>query len=243
MIAIPAIDIRGGKVVRLRQGNFTEQTTYSDSPVEIAAQWAACGARMLHIVDLDGAVEGMVKNLDLVRKIAAAVKMQVELGGGIRDEDSIRRAMDSGVSKVVIGTRALDENFLRPVLKKFGDSIVVGIDASQGMVVTKGWVVKTASKAVDLARRVESLGARTINYTDISTDGMLAGPNIDSLRELLEVTTMDVVVAGGVSSIEDIRRLKALEEDGLRGIIIGKALYEGKVDLTEAIRICEGVSR
>jgi len=237
MIVIPAIDIRCGKVVRLAQGRFTDQTTYSDSPVDMALKWAACGAEMIHIVDLDGAAEGAPKNLAIVRQIADAVKVKLELGGGIRDEASIGKALDAGVSKVVIGTRALDEKFLEDAVKKFGSRLVVGIDASEGLVVTKGWTVKTKARAVDLARKVESLGVRTINYTDVSKDGMLGGPNIDSLRELLGVTKMDVVLAGGIASIDDIKRLKLLESDGLSGVIIGKALYEGCIDLAEAIKI------
>lgn len=239
MIAIPAIDIRGGKVVRLSQGKFSAETVYSDSPVEMAKKWEAAGAEMIHVVDLDGAAEGRPANLDLVRMITKAVKSKIELGGGIRDEASIQQAIDAGVSKVVIGTRALDQKFLESVVMKFGASIVVGIDACEGFVCTKGWVVTTKANALDLARQVESAGVKTINYTDISKDGMLAGPNIDSVVELLGATRVDVVLAGGVSSINDIRRLKTLPGRGLKGVIIGKALYESRVDLKEAIEVCK----
>jgi phosphoribosylformimino-5-aminoimidazole carboxamide ribotide isomerase len=239
MIAIPAIDIRGGKVVRLSQGKFSAETVYSDSPVDMAIKWEAAGAEMIHVVDLDGAAEGRPANLDLVRMIGKAVKLKIELGGGIRDESSMRKAIDAGVSKVVIGTKALDRKFLESVLKKFGASIVVGIDACEGFVCTKGWVVTTKANAIDLARQVESAGVKTINYTDISKDGMLAGPNIDSVVELLEATRADVVLAGGISGINDIRRLKTLPGRGLKGVIIGKALYEGRVDLKEAIGACK----
>lgn len=238
MIAIPAIDIKSGKVVRLSQGEFSKQTVYSDSPVEMALKWESIGARMIHIVDLDGALEGVSRNLDLVKEIASRVKSDIELGGGIRDEDSIKKAIDAGVDKVVIGTKALDSKFLDSAGKKFRDHIVVGIDARDGIVQTKGWVFNTDISAVEFAKKVGSAGIKTINYTDISRDGMLGGPNIDSLREMINATGLDIVAAGGVSNIEDIVKLKTLEADGLRGVIIGKALYEGKLDLSEAIAIC-----
>lgn len=236
MIVIPAIDIRGGKVVRLTQGRFSEETVYSDSPVDMARRWESAGAEMIHVVDLDGAAQGRPVNLDIVRKIASAVKADIELGGGIRDEESIGKAVDAGVSKVVLGTRALDEKFLAHAVKAFGSNIVVGIDASNGVVFTKGWVVKSGAKAVDLARMVESAGVRTVNYTDISKDGMLAGPNIDSVKELLDATGLEIVVAGGVSEISDIKKLKAIPGRGIKGAIIGKALYEARIDLGEAIK-------
>ena len=238
MILIPAIDIKGGKVVRLTQGKFSQETVYSDSPVEMALKWASFGVGMIHIVDLDGAKAGSPKNLGIVKKIAQSVGVKIELGGGIRDEESVKAALDAGVAKVVLGTKALDEQFLWNIAAKFRDNLVVGIDASDGFVHTKGWVFKTDMKATDLARRIASLGIRTINYTDISKDGMLEGPNIDSLREMLMIGGLDIVAAGGVSNIGDIRKLKALEKDGLTGVIVGKALYEGKIDLAEAVGVC-----
>jgi phosphoribosylformimino-5-aminoimidazole carboxamide ribotide isomerase len=239
MIVIPAIDIRDGKVVRLAQGKFSEQTTYSASPVEMAKRWACCGAEMIHIVDLDGAALGIPQNLALVRQIADAVDVKLELGGGIRSEDSICKAIEAGVSKVVIGTRALDEKFLGDAVKKYGDRLVVGVDASDGLVVTKGWVHKTTMSAIEFANKVESMGVKTINYTDISKDGMLEGPNIESLNELLDATGIDVVLAGGISSIEDMKRLISLKAKRLKGVIVGKALYEGRLDLAEAIKACK----
>lgn len=238
MIVIPAIDIKGGKVVRLTQGKFAQETVYSDSPVEMARKWASFGVEMIHVVDLDGAKTGSLKNLGSVKDIAGAVKSKIELGGGIRDEESIRAALDAGVDKVVLGTKALDEQFLWNIAAKFKERLVIGIDASEGLVHTKGWVFKTDMKAVDLARKIASLGIRTINYTDISKDGMLEGPNLDSLREMLRIGGVDIIAAGGVSSIDDIRKLKSLEKDGLKGVIIGKALYEGKLDLGEAVKVC-----
>lgn len=238
MIVIPAIDIRAGRVVRLSQGEFSRQTVYSDSPVEMALKWESFGVGMIHIVDLDGALEGSSKNLAIVSDIARRVKAKIELGGGIRDEESIGRAIDAGVDKVVIGTKALDQKFLQSAAGRFRDNIVVGIDARDGMVHTKGWLLNTDITAVELAKRIGSTGIKTINYTDISKDGMLGGPNEDSLREIIRATGLNIIAAGGVSSIEDILKLKKLEAGGLKGVIVGKALYEGKLDLAETIAIC-----
>jgi phosphoribosylformimino-5-aminoimidazole carboxamide ribotide isomerase len=235
---IPAIDIMGGKVVRLLQGDASKVTVYSLSPVEMAQNWASYGIEMLHIVDLDGAFGGELKNLEVISEIAKSVDAKVELGGGIRNEAAIEKALRAGIDKVVIGTKALDSKFLKEAGKRFGEHIVVGIDAKSGMVCTKGWVEKTEIKAVDLIKEIERCGIKTVNYTDISRDGMLCGPNIASLRELLSKTSLEVVASGGVSNIDDIKRLKALEKEGLAGIIIGKALYENAIDLGEAVLIC-----
>jgi phosphoribosylformimino-5-aminoimidazole carboxamide ribotide isomerase len=238
MKVIPAVDIRGGKVVRLIQGNIGLETIYSHSPLEEAQRWASYGIDMLHIVDLDGAIEGRLVNFDIVKEIVKKIKAKVELGGGIRDEDTIKMVLDGGIDKVVIGTKALDEKFLEKIEKKFRDNVVVGIDAKEGMVRTKGWLFNTRIRAVKLAKEMEFLGVRTINYTDISRDGTLEGPNIASLTELMKATKVDIIASGGVSCIKDVERLKALEKDGLKGMIIGKALYEKTVDLREAIEIC-----
>ncbi len=238
MKVIPAIDIRGGKVVRLIQGAVERETVYSDSPVKMAENWSSYGVDLIHIVDLDGAMEGYPKNLGIVKEIVKRIKTPVELGGGIRDEKTIKAVLGCGVDKVVIGTKALDEKFLEKIEKEFRDKIVVSIDASRGMVHTKGWVFKTKIKAIDLAKRVESLGVKRINYTDIGKDGTLEGPNIKSIEALIKSVGIDVIAAGGISTIEDVKNLKPLEKEGLKGIIIGKALYENTVDLKEAMRIC-----
>ncbi len=235
---IPAIDIRDGKVVRLTQGLASEETIYFDSPLDVAEGLASSGVELIHIVDLDGALKGKLRNLEIIKKIANTVMPKVELGGGIRDEATIKMVLDSGIDKVVIGTKALEEDFIGKITKTFGDRIVVGIDAREGMVHTKGWALKTNMKAINLAKRIEKIGIKTINYTDISRDGTLKGPNIDSLRELLQSTNIDVIAAGGISTIDDLKKLKALEEDGLKGVIIGKAIYENRIDLKEAIQIC-----
>ena len=237
MIIIPAIDIRGGKVVRLAQGKAGCETVYFDSPLEVARMWAAQGADLIHIVDLDGAVSGSPKNLRSVKEIIDNVNVKIELGGGIRDLETVQDLIDAGVEKVVIGTRALEENFISKASKRFGGRIVVGIDAKDGMVLTMGWLFKTGMNAVDLAGKMAGLGIKTINYTDISRDGMLKGPNVDSLKEMLKVKGIDIIASGGVSTIDDVKRLKGLEADGLKGMIIGKALYEKTIDLREAIKI------
>ncbi len=238
MKVIPAIDIRLGKVVRLAQGKAECETVYFDSPLEVARMWAAQGARLIHVVDLDGAIFGEQKNLKIVKDIVDAVDVKIELGGGIRDLKTVQSLIDAGIEKVVIGTRALEEDFISKASKRFGDRIVVGIDARDGTVLTKGWLFKTEMKAVALAEKMASLGIKTINYTDISRDGMLKGPNIESLKKILEVEGVEIVASGGVSTIEDVKRLNALGRSGLKGMIIGKALYEKTIDLKEAIRIC-----
>jgi len=238
MKIIPAIDIKHGKVVRLTQGRADLETVYSDSPLEMARHWASYGVGLIHIVDMDGAFEGYPKNLAVVKEIARQIKPKIELGGGMRDEDTIDLVLRAGVDNVVIGTRALDKEFLSRVAKKFGEKIVVAIDARNGVVFTRGWLEKTKTNAVDFAYQLEDYGIKRINYTDIGRDGMLEGPNIEPIERLLEATTLEVVIGGGISSLADIERLKALESKGLAGIIIGKALYEGRIDLKEAIAIC-----
>ncbi len=239
MQVIPAVDIKGGNVVRLAQGLADKETIYSDSPMEMAAKWASYGVDLIHIVDLDGALSGELKNLSIVSSIVKAVPSKIELGGGIRDVETIERVLDAGVSKVCIGTRALDKRFLTDISKSaYRDMVVISVDAKDGFVHTKGWVEKTDIKATDLVVEVERFGIKTVNYTDIAKDGMLEGPNIRSLGELLNISKIDIVAAGGVSTIDDVKRLMTLGKEGLKGMIIGKALYEGRIDLKEAIDIC-----
>ena len=239
MLVIPAIDIKGGKVVRLIQGLADKETVYSESPVEMAEKWASFGVDLIHVVDLDGALQGELKNLRNVQDIVGAVKPKIELGGGIRDLRTIERVLDAGVQKVCIGTKALDKKFLAAISKSdFREMVVISIDAKDGFVHTKGWVEKTGVKATELVKEVADFGIATVNYTDISKDGMLEGPNIDSLKELLKLCRLNIVAAGGVTTIEDVKKLKALSKSGLKGMIIGKALYEERIDLAEAIEIC-----
>lgn len=238
MKVIPAIDIRGGKVVRLIQGAPELETVYSESPLEMAEKWASFGVDLIHVVDLDGAIEGSLRNLVIVKEMVKRIKAKIELGGGIRDEETIKKVLDAGVDKVVIGTKALDEKFLETVRKEFKDNVIVAIDAREGIVQTRGWVFITKVRARDLAKKVEDIGIKRINYTDISRDGTLEGPNIRSIKALLKATKVEIVASGGVSTIDDVKRLKSLEKNGLVGLIIGKALYENTIDLKEALDIC-----
>jgi len=238
MKIIPAIDIRGGKVVRLIQGDVELETIYSNSPLEMAEKWSSLGADVIHVVDLDGALEGQLKNIDIVKEMAKKINSKIEFGGGIRDEAAIKTMLDIGVARVVIGTKALDSKFLEAVAKRFKDKVIVSIDAKEGMVHSKGWVFKTKVSAIELAKEAEHLGIKRINYTDISKDGTLEGPNIKSLQNLLKSTNIDIVASGGISTIDDVKNLKPLEKDGLVGVIIGKALYENTIDFKEAMKVC-----
>lgn len=231
MIILPAIDLMGGQVVRLRQGKASEKTVYSDDPVAFARQWAEKGGDYLHIVDLDAAFTGESRNLEAVRAMAAAIPIPCELGGGMRSEAAIERAFEAGVSRVVIGTRASESlEFVEQMARKFGsERIAVGIDAKNGIVSVKGWTELANVSAVDLARNAEQAGAGTIIYTDIATDGMLVGPNFAEVEHLLGILKCQLIASGGVSNEEDVRRLGRMP--GLYGVIIGKALYEGTVDL------------
>jgi phosphoribosylformimino-5-aminoimidazole carboxamide ribotide isomerase len=239
MLVIPAIDLKGGRVVRLAQGAADKETVYSDPPSEVARRWEAAGAELIHIVDLDGALQGEPKNLEAVAGIVRSVKAKVELGGGIRSMAAIERVLDLGVSKVCIGTKALDQKFLADISRSpFLEMVVIGIDAKDGIVRAKGWTEDTGIEVVELIKEVARFGITTVDFTDISRDGMMKGPNIAGLRRFLAVTKLDVIAAGGVTTIEDVKKLKALEGEGLKGMIIGKALYEGRIDLAEAIKIC-----
>lgn len=194
---------------------------------------------MIHVVDLDGALHGELKNLQLVKEIVKAVRAKVELGGGIRDIETIERVLDTGVQQVCIGTKALDKKFLVAISKSnFRKTVVISIDAKDGFVHAKGWVKKTGVRVADLVKEVANFGITTINYTDISKDGMLEGPDIHGLKGLLAISKLDIVAAGGIATIDDVKKLKSLEKAGLKGMIIGKALYEGRIDLAEAIKIC-----
>lgn len=234
----PAIDLRGGKVVRLEQGRAEAETIYGTDPVAVAASFLAAGAKYLHMVDLDGAFTGELKNLQLVQAVAKASPLFIELGGGMRTESAIAQALGAGVRRVVIGTRACESlPFVRAVVDKFGaERIAVGIDAKDGIVSTKGWTAPSQWTAPDLARAVVGQGVRTIIYTDITTDGMFTGPNLNALRELSDaVPRAEIIASGGVANIEHIQSLRTLGE-AIEGVIIGKALYDGKLKLADAIR-------
>ncbi|MDF2522820.1 MAG: 1-(5-phosphoribosyl)-5-((5-phosphoribosylamino)methylideneamino) imidazole-4-carboxamide isomerase [Clostridiales bacterium] len=233
MIIYPAIDIKDGKCVRLQQGSFDAVTVYSDNPAEMARKWEECGASWLHTVDLDGARGGNPINLPVVGEIAKSVKMPVQMGGGIRNLKVIESAIENGISRVILGTSAVnDPQFVKEALRKFEKSIVIGIDAKDEKVAIEGWEKLSSFTAAEFAKRMEDLGAGTIIYTDISTDGMLKGPNLKAMEQMLKAVSMDVIASGGVSKLQDIKDLK---EVGVAGVIVGKALYTGNLDLREAI--------
>lgn len=225
MIIFPAIDIRNGKCVRLIQGDYNKEKVYNDSPINTANMWEEKGAQYIHVVDLDGAKTGNSINKDIIKKIAQETKVPVQVGGGIRSMEVIETYLNHGVSRVIIGTAAIqDPAFLKEAVAKYGEKIAVSIDARNGYVATDGWTDTSTVKALDLIKTMENIGVQTIVYTDILKDGMLTGPNLEEQKAVNEATSMNVIASGGVSSIEDINNLKELN---LYGAIIGKALYDG----------------
>lgn len=236
MIIIPAIDIKSGRCVRLLQGRMDAETVYSDDPSSMALRWASNGAGRLHVVDLDGAIEKRPKNLDQIRAIIESVGIPIQVGGGIRDMETIRMYLESGVDRVVIGTEAIRApDLVREACRAYPQRIVVGIDARNGLVAIEGWTETTGSSAVELAKQLEDSGVAAINFTDIERDGMHTGPNIKETRRLAESINIPVVASGGVSSLADIRALLPLAASGIVGVIIGKALYDGSLDLPSAV--------
>lgn len=242
MIIYPAIDLKGGRCVRLSQGRADEETVYAENPAEMAAQFKAAGSEWIHVVDLDGAFTGEPQNLAAVQAIAA-LGMKVQLGGGLRTRAAIERAFGFGVSRVVIGTRAVENgSFVGEVVQAFGEKIAVGLDAKNGMVAVKGWVESAGMSALEAARRMDVLGVRTLIHTDIGTDGMLTGPNFEAQEAMLRVGKYRVIASGGVSKREDVVKLAELARRyaNLDGVIVGKALYEKRVDLGDLLTIARG---
>lgn len=238
MIIFPAIDLRAGKCVRLIQGDFEKETVYSDDPQATALRWQSCGAKFLHVVDLDGARAGSPQNLDAIKKILDAVDIPIEVGGGIRTLDDMAKLLSLGVRRVILGSVAVENPALvSEAVKRFGDKIVVGIDARGGFVATHGWEKSSGVAAADLAKKIAAAGVKTIIYTDISKDGMLSGVNASAFAELAKSSGAQIVASGGVKSIEDIRALKAVESSGVVGVIVGKAIYTGSLDLKSAIEL------
>lgn len=239
---IPAIDLLDRQVVRLEKGQRDKRTVYSDDPLQFARQFEQAGARRLHVVDLNGAFDGEYGNLELVRAIRAETAMRVELGGGIRTIEAARQAWDAGIDDVIIGTRAVeDATFMQELLKLQPERVVLGIDARDGYVATRGWIESSQIPAIDFARRMQDLGCRRVIYTDIDTDGMLSGPNLDAMKSMCEaVPDLEVVASGGISSLEDIAALRDLGLPNLVGAISGRALYDGRIDLASAMRLCRG---
>ena len=238
MIILPAIDLLDGKVVRLTQGRRDQVTVYSDDPLAVAARWKADGAQWLHVVDLNGAFEGTYKNLDLAQRIIQESGLNVELSGGIRSKETLSRCLAAGASRIILGTKACeDPAFIQEAADRFGHKIAVAIDARAGQVVSRGWVAPTGLTAAQLARSVVMLGVEMIVCTDVGRDGMLSGPNLSLLEEVLAVGPRSVIASGGVSSLADLEQLKTLEPQGVIGVIMGKALYEGTVNLRQAISL------
>ena len=240
MTIYPAIDLRGGKCVRLFQGLASEETIYFEDPLDAARKWIDEGAKHMHLVDLDGAFSGGAANLDAVQKITQEPQLRVQLGGGMRDDHSVRKALDLGLNRVIIGTRACtDPQWVGELVKEFGpDKIVVGIDAKDGLVATNGWVETTQIGAIDLAQQMQALGVRWIIHTDVATDGAMKGPNLKAQQIIAEaVPSCQIIASGGVTSSGDIDNLRELSKatPNIEGVIIGRALYEGTIELAQIL--------
>jgi len=244
MLLIPAIDLKDGKCVRLRQGRMEDDTVFSDDPVAIADRWVEVGARRLHIVDLNGAFAGRPVNADAIRRIAAAhPDIPIQVGGGIRDDDAIELYLEIGVSFVILGTNAVNvPHFVGDACSEFPGHIMVGLDARDGKVAIDGWSKLSNHDVIDIAQRFEREGVEAIIYTDISRDGMMTGVNIDATVNLARAINIPVIASGGVARLEDIRRLCAVANEGIMGAIVGRALYEGELDLAEAQRVADELS-
>lgn len=238
---IPAIDIRAGKCVRLLQGQADQQTIYGDDPVRMAERWMAAGAPLLHIVDLDGAFAGQMQNFEVIRHLVQAISIPVQLGGGLRDLYTIQTVLDAGVSRVVLGTSALEQwDMLVAATERFPGRICVGIDSRHGKVAVRGWQAVSEIETLTLAHKVAATEIAAIIYTDITRDGMLQGPNITGIADVARHVNVPIIASGGVSELQDLQRLATLEPLGVTGVIVGKALYEGRVDYQQA---CAAISK
>ena len=238
MVILPAIDLLDGQVVRLAQGRRDQVTVYSKDPVAVAQRWVEAGATWLHVVDLNGAFDGTYTNLPFARRVIDSCGVSVELSGGIRTTETLARAIDAGAARVILGTKACEEPaFVQAAAKRYGQKIAVAIDAKAGQVVSRGWVSSTALTPAGLTRNIKELGVTTFICTDVSRDGMLEGPNLSLLREVLEVGSLRLIASGGIASLADLQQLKQLEPRGVIGAIVGKALYEGKIDLAAAVKL------
>ncbi len=239
MLPIPAIDLKNGKVVRLFQGNFKEEKVYPEGPEVLAQRFEEEGAARIHVVDLDGALKGIPRNTAGIEKILRHTKARVQVGGGVRDLKTAELYLDMGAAYVIMGTKAcFDKGLMKEAFAAFGEKIIVGIDALDGWVATDGWTNVTKIQAVDFAKQATGAGAKTIIYTDISKDGTLKGPNLPEIQKMCQAVTTDIIASGGVGSLEDLRKLMDLQQNNLKGVIIGKALYENKFTLKDAIRKC-----
>lgn len=241
MEIIPAIDMMDGKCVRLVQGQFDQSTVFSDDPVDAARRWVDEGARRLHLVDLNGSRVGAPQEIDTIRRILSAVNVPTQLGGGIRTVQTARHMIELGIGRVIIGTSAaLDTELAREMFSQLGDKAILGVDAKDGYVAVKGWQETTAETAIEFAQRMQQLGAKRVIYTDISRDGMLQGVNASAMKKMAEALSIPVIASGGVSALEDIRVLNGLEQFGIEGAIVGKALYTGNLSLADALAAAGG---
>lgn len=238
MLLIPAIDIKEGKCVRLRQGLMEDSTVFSDSPLAMADKWVELGAKRIHLVDLDGAFAGKPANADVINAIAEKYpNVPIQIGGGIRDEATIQAYIDAGVSYVIIGTRAANEpEFISEISAEFGKHLIIGLDAKDGIVAVDGWAKLTEHNVVDLAKRFESDGVQAIIYTDIARDGMMQGVNLEATQALAESVAIPIIASGGVTNMDDLIALQKIEASGISGVITGRAIYEGTLDFAEGQR-------
>lgn len=235
MLILPAIDLRGGQCVRLKQGDYAQETVFGADPAEMAQRWVDQGAQFLHIVDLDGAKEGRPVNQESIRAILKAVNVPCQLGGGIRSEEDIQEVLDWGVERVILGTRALQApDWLERMSQRYPGKIVLGIDAKNGLVATAGWLDVSEASALDFAKQCADWPLAALVYTDISKDGMLLGPNFNAMQEMAQTVPLPVIASGGVTTLEDIRQLSQL---GMAGCIVGRALYEGRLQLVDIFKV------
>ena len=241
MLLIPAIDLKDGKCVRLRQGRMEDETVFADDPLDMAQRWVEAGARRLHLVDLNGAFAGQPVNTQVIRRIADAFPdVPIQLGGGIRDEDTVQLYLDAGVQYVIIGTKAVSApHFINDLCLEFPGHIIVGLDARDGKVAIDGWSKLSNHDVIDMAQHFERDGVEAIVYTDISRDGMMQGVNVEATVKMASEISTPVIASGGISSLDDIKALQAVAEEGIMGAIIGRALYEGSIDLAEAQKLVE----
>lgn len=241
MTIYPAIDLRGGRCVRLVEGDFARETVYGDDPVAVARRWQAAGARWLHVVDLDGARAGAPAQLDLVARICAAVTMPVQVGGGLRDHQAVEAVLAAGARRAIVGTVAVrDPDLCERLCRAFPNRVVVGIDARDGVARVSGWEEGSTARATDLAKAVAQRGAAAIVYTDIARDGTETGPNVEETANVARAASIPVIASGGVGSLSHIRAVAARANDGIEGVIVGKALYTGAVQLTDALTVAAG---
>jgi phosphoribosylformimino-5-aminoimidazole carboxamide ribotide isomerase len=241
MLAIPAIDIKDGKVVRLLQGRYTELIVYSHDPVEIAKTWQKEGAKRLHIIDLDGALAGEVKNIPILRQIVENIDIPVQFGGGLRSMEDVVAVLSIGVKWIILGTKACEDlDFIKRLIAEYKEQLIISIDVKYNKVAFRAWTETTNIDDVELIKRLQQLGIKSFIYTDISRDGTLCGFNIEVIKRILEQTGASIFYSGGIATVEDIKNLKLLENQGLAGIIIGKALYENKIHFMRAVKILEG---